>query len=78
MLKSLEPNASSRRDWLRGATRTAVLGGLSFAAAWLVTRKERGETNVCPRASVCSGCPIFHGCILPKRVRTGAKERLHD
>jgi len=60
-------HGESRREFLRGGARYALLAGLGAVSATLFKRsggKLSGQT--CINQGVCSGCTAFSGCGLPQ------------
>ncbi|TAK96206.1 MAG: hypothetical protein EPO07_14745 [Verrucomicrobia bacterium] len=66
-MNEAEPTGrESRRDFLRGGARYALLAGLGAVSATLVKRsggKLSGQT--CINQGFCSGCKAYAGCGLP-------------
>lgn len=57
-----------RREFLRGAARTVLAGGLAGGCALLVLRPARGD---CVKVVACGECASFaRGCGLPKAELT--------
>ena len=64
---------ASRREFLRGGARYALLAGLGAVSATLVKRSGgqlSGQT--CINQGLCRGCGAFEGCGLPQAL--SAKE----
>ena len=69
-------NGESRRDFLRGGARYALLAGLGAVSATLVRRsggKLAGQT--CSNQGICRGCGAFTECGLPQAL--SAKQAKH-
>ena len=62
-------NGESRREFLRGGARYALLAGLGAVSATLFKRsggKLSGQT--CINQGICRGCTAFSGCGLPQAL----------
>ena len=60
---------ASRREFLRGGARYALLAGLGAVSATLVKRngsKLSGQT--CINQGICRGCTAFDNCGLPQAL----------
>jgi hypothetical protein len=64
------PNSgASRREFLRGGARYALLAGLGMLSATLAQRsggKLSGQT--CINEGICRGCGAFDNCSLPQAL----------
>lgn len=62
-------NGESRREFLRGGARYALLSTLAAVSATLFKRsggKLSGQT--CTHQGICSGCTAYAGCGLPQAL----------
>jgi hypothetical protein len=62
-------NGESRREFLRGGARYALLTALGAVSAALFKRsggKLSGQT--CINQGICRGCAAFRGCGLPQAL----------
>jgi hypothetical protein len=58
--------AATRRDFLRGGVRYALLAGLAAVSATVASRRvNRLPGQTCISQGICSGCPVFTDCGLP-------------
>ena len=65
----------SRREFIKHALRTLLLGGLAIMGFRLATRPER-RTDVCTTGrGVCRGCPALARCDHPNAL--SFKEATH-
>ncbi len=62
-------DAASRREFLRGGARYALLAGLGAVSAALV-RRSGGQLagQNCINQGICRGCGAFEGCGLPQAL----------
>ena len=76
MMNRYSPNSSaSRRQFLRGGLRLAILGGLAAVGGTLAGRQAgQPAGQVCISAGICRGCAVFEDCGLPRAL--SAKEAL--
>jgi len=58
---------ASRRDFLRGATRYALLTGLSAFVISLAARSRIATS--CARRGSCGGCTLLARCDLPPALK---------
>lgn len=69
-------NGESRREFLRGGARYALLAGLGAVSATLFKRsggKLSGQT--CINQGVCGGCTAFSDCGLPQALSVKQAKR---
>jgi hypothetical protein len=61
--------AATRRDFLRGGVRYALLAGLAAVSATVAGRRaNRLPGQTCISQGICSGCPVFTDCGLPQAL----------
>jgi len=75
-MKGTGHNGESRREFLRGGARYALLAGLGAVSAALFKRsggKISGQT--CINEGICSGCTAFGGCGLPQALSAKQAKR---
>ena len=76
MMKTRSPiSSASRRQFLRGGLRLAMLGGLAAVSGRLAGRAAaRPGGQTCLSAGICRGCAAYEDCGLPRAL--SAKEAL--
>jgi hypothetical protein len=61
--------AATRRDFLRGSVRYALLAGLAAVSATVAGRRDnRLPGQTCVNQGICGGCAIFTECSLPQAL----------
>lgn len=76
MKEAGQNQSASRREFLRGGARYALLGALGAVSATLVKRsggKLSGQT--CINQGICSGCNVFTDCGLPQALSAKQTKR---
>jgi len=71
-----DQDSESRREFLRGGARYALLAGLGAVSATLFKRsggKLSGQT--CINQGICHGCTAFTGCGLPQALSAKQTKR---
>ena len=67
--------AASRREFLRGGVRYALLAGLAAVSAMVAGRRnQRLPGQTCVNQGICRGCGVFEECGLPQAL--SAKQAL--
>ena len=68
-MKNSLPDASiSRREFLRGGVRYALLAGLAALTVRNVATRSRLAGQTCTNQGICRGCQSFAGCGLPQAL----------
>jgi hypothetical protein len=61
--------AASRREFLRGGARYALLAGIGSVAVSVAARKgERLPGQTCIQQGICRGCAVVDACGLPSAL----------
>jgi hypothetical protein len=69
-------NNGSRREFLRGGARYALLAGLGAVSAVLFKRSGgKLSSQTCINQGICSGCTAFGGCGLPQALSAKQAKR---
>lgn len=69
-------NGESRREFLRGGARYALLTTLAAVSATLFKRSVgRLSGQTCINQGICSGCTAYAGCGLPQALSAKQAKR---
>ncbi|MEI6351009.1 MAG: hypothetical protein WCP06_07875 [Verrucomicrobiota bacterium] len=60
--------STTRREFLRGGVRYALLAGLAALAARTIANSNRPSGQSCTNQGICRGCQSFTDCGLPQAL----------